>query len=233
MLNIADLSDARLRNLCIYCNAFLDISNISREHVPGKIFLDSPYPKNLFIVKACKACNHSFSRDEEYSAVILGVMMARSAEPEKQVWLNAKKILSHHDKMREQVRKGIQNNVSEAIFKIEFNSERLNNIIIKNAKAIALYVLSEPLYDDPSEIRWKILHHLSPEDRRKYECITSTDIFPEVGSRMMHHIVEDIELNQWIEIQRGTFRFAVVLGGSIIVKMVFREFLFAEVIWRD
>lgn len=52
---------------CIYCGSDAD----TRDHVPPKSLLDTPYPPNLLTVPACRACNSGFAADEQYLLVVL------------------------------------------------------------------------------------------------------------------------------------------------------------------
>ncbi len=50
--------------VCIYCGADKDLT---RDHVPPKLFLAEPYPSNLVTVPACYDCNRSFQANDEYT----------------------------------------------------------------------------------------------------------------------------------------------------------------------
>ena len=52
----------------MYCGAEDDIT---ADHVPPKLLLGKPYPKNLITVPACKTCNQSFQKDDEYTRTML------------------------------------------------------------------------------------------------------------------------------------------------------------------
>lgn len=230
---IPDYSDERVKDYCVYCKALLAGQELSKEHVPSKVFLVKPYPENLFVVWICRDCNNSFSSDEEYTAAILGVMMSGSPDPENQIWDSAKRILSHQNKLREQIEKGCKIDAEGRFFGINFNENRIENVLAKNAKALALYMISEPLYDEPSHISWRFLTELTEEEKQQFEHIPAPTLFPEVGSRMM--ILQNTEgelIGHWTEIQKNSFRFALMWDGPIKVRMVFQEFLFAEVVWE-
>lgn len=234
MQYVADFSDERLKQYCIYCGTLLANQKISKEHVPSKVFLDQPYPENLFIVHTCQPCNHSFSKDEEYTAAILGVLISGSADPEKQVWSKARKILLRKTKLQQEIVRNCKLDAKGHFFGLKFNEKRLEKVLIKNARALALYMISEPVFDAPSHIIWRCLPHLSNEERQQFEFLPEQDLFPEVGSRMFIDQVENRgTFDKWTEMQDGTFRFAVMWDGSIIIRMVFREFLFAQVGWEE
>ncbi len=56
MKHINNYADQRFNGQCVYCGAAPE----TKEHVPPKVFLDLPYPDNLFIVEACRKCNSGF-----------------------------------------------------------------------------------------------------------------------------------------------------------------------------
>ena len=51
------------RERCIYCGADEDLTV---DHVPPKLLLMRPYPPNLITVPACRTCNQSFQKNDEY-----------------------------------------------------------------------------------------------------------------------------------------------------------------------
>jgi len=52
---------------CVYCGA----SATTRDHVPPKCLLETPYPNNLSVVPSCGPCNNAFSLDEQYFLTIM------------------------------------------------------------------------------------------------------------------------------------------------------------------
>jgi hypothetical protein len=52
-----------MNDRCVYCGSQQDLT---KEHVPARLFLEKPYPKNLKTIQACKSCNSGFSKHEEY-----------------------------------------------------------------------------------------------------------------------------------------------------------------------
>lgn len=52
---------------CLYCGENYE----SMDHVPAKLLLQKPFPKNLITIPACIKCNTSFSKDEEYFLNVL------------------------------------------------------------------------------------------------------------------------------------------------------------------
>ena len=54
-----DNADKRQTAFCAYCHG----EHGTSEHVPSKVFLDKPYPKDLPVIFTCKDCNNEFSSD--------------------------------------------------------------------------------------------------------------------------------------------------------------------------
>jgi hypothetical protein len=53
---------------CVYCG---HVKELTADHVPPKLLLAQPYPTNLLTVPACRDCNQSFMRDDEYTRNIV------------------------------------------------------------------------------------------------------------------------------------------------------------------
>lgn len=64
--------------LCVYCQT---ASADPVDHVPPKLLLSKPYPRDLITVPSCTNCNKSFQTDDEYfrSMVLLREDLATSA----------------------------------------------------------------------------------------------------------------------------------------------------------
>ena len=60
-------------------------------------------------------------------------------------------------------------------------------------------------------------------------------LWPEVGSRMMQRTaIGDLKPGGWVEVQPGTYRYAVhQLPELVLVRMMLREYLAAEVSWDE
>jgi hypothetical protein len=54
---------------CVYCDDVAD----SRDHVPPRGIFPSPKPSDLITVPSCTSCNQSFSKDDEYFKISLGL----------------------------------------------------------------------------------------------------------------------------------------------------------------
>lgn len=56
------------RKRCIYCGTDNDLTV---DHVPPKLLLARPYRPSLITVPACRTCNQSFQKDDEYTRTML------------------------------------------------------------------------------------------------------------------------------------------------------------------
>lgn len=61
-------------SLCTYCGS----TATTRDHVPPRLLLERPFPKNLHTVPSCLSCNRGASKDEEY---FLGLIAQVSLSP--------------------------------------------------------------------------------------------------------------------------------------------------------
>lgn len=231
---ISDHSDSRLKEYCVFCNILLTKSNSSKDHAPSKVFLNKPYPENLFLISACKKCNNSFSKDEEYIAAILSVQMSNSTDPDKQIFEKGGQILSQHSKLQQKIIRESMFDERGRFYGVKFEENRLANVMIKNAKALALYMASSARYNQPSHFNWSFLPQLTADERANFEIMPDQLMFPEVGSRALTLLVMSNESNLgWQVIQENIFRFAITENVSTIIRMIFCEFLFVEVVWEE
>jgi len=56
------------KGLCSYCG---QQKKLTTDHVPPKLLLEQPFPKNLWVVRACTDCNLGFRADDEYTRTVL------------------------------------------------------------------------------------------------------------------------------------------------------------------
>lgn len=56
------------KSCCVYCGKS---DGLTRDHVPPKALFAKPRPGNLIAVDACKSCNTSASKDDEYFRLVL------------------------------------------------------------------------------------------------------------------------------------------------------------------
>lgn len=62
------MSTRNRKKPCAYCG---QEKKLTADHVPPKLFLERPWPANLFTVPSCADCNLSFKLDDEYTRTVL------------------------------------------------------------------------------------------------------------------------------------------------------------------
>ena len=221
MRQIINYGDHRIGDhTCAYCGVYAD----TRDHVPSKVLLDEPYPPELPVVWACRACNISFSADEAYLACIVD-LACNNGVPKRE---NIKKILAKTPLLREKLKQCETANFSNE-FSMQVDGNRVKNIMMKLARGHVLFEINEIYLEEPEYISFIPLHMLSESDRKNFEAYKNQSIFPETGSRAMTRAVS--EMPGWINVQEGLYRYCVSWSGSTIVKIVIGEYLACQVVW--
>src|SRR5665213_2710623 len=62
------MSAKNKHRICAYCG---QLKKATVDHVPPKLLLEQPFPRNLLTVPACEGCNKSFAGDDEYTRTVL------------------------------------------------------------------------------------------------------------------------------------------------------------------
>lgn len=236
-------ADKRLINGCVYCGG----AEETRDHVPSRAFLDEPFPENLPVVGACRACNVGFSLDEEYLACLVESVVAGSTDPDRIRRAKVASILGRSPGLRARLdaAKTVEN--GEARFAIE--PDRVRNVLLKLARGHAAFELSQPCHDDPASVLWCPLSLMADSDRDSFEASHVPQLYGEVGSRgLQRSFVVDVAfeatdgkktavgfvVNDWIEVQEGRYRYHAIDDlGEIRIKVVIGEYLAGEVVWRE
>lgn len=236
MKKLKDYSDARSRVSCTHCQVSLDPSNANKDHVPSKCLLTRPPPPNLPTVMVCRPCNESFSKDEEYLSVFLAAVISGDADPDPSRFPSAAASIEHSPGLRERITRAQRHQLTfwgepENLWIPEY--DRVNNVLVKNARGHALHELGEPVSDAPSGVGCLPMVRWTADQRRTFECVSLGAGWPEVGSRMMQRLAGvDPLVNGWIKVQKGVYRYAVAQGSDgLLVRTVIREYLATEVYW--
>jgi hypothetical protein len=183
-------------------------------------------------------CNASFSPDEEYFTGFLASVISGSTEPDPQEFRAASGSLRRNPGLRARIGQSrrIEKSLwgdSEILWKPE--SERVNRVLVKNAKGHAFYELGEPMLSEPFWVGADVLPLLPESTRNQFEHVLSSSFLPEVGSRMLQRIAKrDLQPGGWVEVQPDVYRYAICQTGTeILVRIVLREYLAVEVAWTD
>ncbi len=239
---VQDLADSRLLHGCIYCGGLED----TRDHVPSRAFLDVPFPENLPVVPACRTCNNSFSRDEEYVACLIESVIAGTTDPDRIERPQVAEILRRSPALRSRIESAKQQSSNQITFTVE--EPRVRNVLLKLARGHAAFELSAARRDEPYSFGWCPMPTMSSEQINSFDATHVVETFGEIGSRSTQRMhvtqvtlrsVETGELktlgllmSDWVDVQEGRYRYlAVDDRGEIRVKIIIREYLACEVIW--
>lgn len=242
MDQLRNFADKRLVIGCVYCGG----SEETREHVPSRVFLDSPLPENLPVVWACRSCNNGFSLDEEYLACLIESVIAGSTDPERIRRPGVANIMRRSPALRARIEAAKSSEDGHIRFGIE--ADRVGNVLVKLARGHAAFELSQVCRDEPSSIWWHPLALMSEEQRDSYEGSHVVQAFGEVGSRGLQRLLVtqltlqsatgemstvDLLINDWVEVQEGQYRYhAIDDGGEVKIKIVIGEYLASEIVWK-
>ena len=236
MDEIKEFVDERQKTWCIHCARTLASRPTNRDHVPTKSLLRPPLPGNLPVVEVCTECNESFSRDEQYTVAFLGAVISGTTDPERQIHSRAGSILRKASALRARI--DASRIVTRDLFGVETvtwkpEQDRINNVILKNARCHAFFEFGEPMLNSPASVASCPLSTLSVKERSAFESNPDGGVFPEVGSRMMTRVLTGQDLDgDWVVVQDGVYRYAVAQAGTLMVRSVIFEYLATEVCWR-
>jgi hypothetical protein len=241
MDQLKNFADDRLVNGCIYCRGLEE----TRDHVPSRVFLDSPLPENPPVVGACRSCNAGFSLDEEYLACLVEVAIAGSTDPDQIRRPGIANILRRSPALRARIEaaKRVENGETY----IEAEPERVNNVLLKLAKGHAAFELSQVCYEEPRSIWWRPLALMTEEQRDSFDAIHFVDMIGEVGSRQSQRLLAtqvvvqspdgeksmlNLLINDWIDVQEDRYRYlAIDDNNEIRIKIIIAEYLACEIVW--
>lgn len=242
MDQINEFADSRLLNGCFYCGGVAD----TRDHVPSKCLLESPYPSNLTVVGCCSACNEGFSKDEEYLICLLESVLCGSTDPEKINRPSVAKTMRHSPALRNRIQDSRTIIDGQVAFLPEM--ERVKNVMLKLARGHAGYELSQTCRSEPDHYWCGPLYSLSQETRENFDSVHFQQSFGEVGSRNMQRLIflqisfqnkvdeqgnEGFLINDWIDVQEGLYRFIAIDDmGTVVIRIVIGEYFACEVAWE-
>lgn len=227
----------RFDSICIYCRT--NVAN-SREHLPSRIFLDTPYPEGYSIVPACEECNGGFSPGEVYVSSFIDKL--RNALSNNRIPLREKTISAiNHDKdLARIINEQIQTENEKII--VNYEPELFSKILIKLAKGHLCQAQDKVFESDCSvECNFKLKPDLSKDELYHFEELPLVDKASECGSDFTHSllIVEGIGLPSqifvpWNEVQDGNYRCLTYFEhDNYVARIVICETLFAEVLFSE
>lgn len=231
MKHFNNYADQRFNGQCVYCGSKPE----TREHVPPKVFLDKPYPENLYRVEACASCNQGFSKDEEYMACLIDCVVSGTADPNSVQRESIGNTLKHSKLLSEKIKMAKKLIDGRVVFDVEH--ERIWNVVRKIAIGHIFYELNLIVPEEGAVITVVPVENMTEEEVSRFETLGSGEIapWPEVGSRAMQRLLEHDEnyKNGWLTVQSGRYRYAVTQSEAIEIRIVFSEYLACQVIWED
>lgn len=234
---IDECADERQHTWCLYCGCEIAGLQSNLDHVPSRVLLLAPEPEQLPTVRSCYECNNGFSRDEEYFAAFLSSVISGTTDPGQQKNPKATKILSRSGGLRNRIetsKRGKTRDHGEARFTWEPEASRIGRVVLKNARGHAFFELSEPMLDEPEFCEFMPMELMSGEEVADFESISSTALWPEVGSRMMERILTGADLEDgWVVVQPGIYRYSVAYGSGTTVKTVIWNYLATITHWSE
>ena len=239
--------DERLRrpdDACVHCGRGLNAANITQEHIPSKCLLLKPYPKELMTLAACRECNARYSLDEQYFVALLTAVLAGWTDTDKQTTGVAARTFGRGTSLRakiEEARTETRTLFGETDIRFTPEQERVDRVVVKNARGHAVYELDRWMTADPDRVVAVPLLSLSNEEYQEFEAARcEISGWSEIGTRMFQRECFALNPDQtdfvgpWIVVQDGVYRYAVVDDGEgLLVKSVVREYLATEVWWSN
>lgn len=221
-----NFGDARQVTGCAHCGG----RTSSRDHIPSKVLLDRPYPRDLPVVWACQTCNQSLSIDEAYLACLVECARTGATSIDEVERPAVSRILARTPALMAKINSSWFSDGSIATVGVE--TLRVRNVILKLARGHVLYDLNEPRVDEPQRSTFVPLSSTGNEERIRFEEPPFWQVWPEVGSRAMQVVAESSTRRpQWLVLQPGRYRYLASVDESVAVRMVLSEYLACEVVW--
>ena len=113
------------------------------------------------------------------------------------------------------------------------DAERVERVIVKNARGHLLHELGEATPAHPKSVAFFPVTRLSPDRRDVFEYIDEGPLLPEVNSRMLQRVLGIEPLTDgWVEVQPDVYRYAVMQNmDEMTVRTLIRDYLATEVVW--
>jgi len=227
MKQINKTSDLRLEGYCVYCGGIPE----TKDHVPSKILMDKPFPKNLPVVPACNDCNQDFSKGEEYFACLIECILRGTAEPDKLKRKKIQDILERKPKLRARIEKAKVEVNGQTFFKTE--ADRVRNVILKLARGHATFENSEFQLEEPVAISIRPITEMDKDEQVEYFS-QDDGLLPEIGSRAFNRMFLDEDfINNWLIVQEEKYMYSINHGRfGLSIKFLIWNYLACEVIWN-
>lgn len=218
-------ADERLKyNICSLCG---NPDPDSKEHVIPKVFLEEPFPKNLPTTISCRKCNESYSKDEQYLACLIECVISGTTDPDKIERKKISRTLKNSSGLRKMLKNDKTSNKGDIFFTID--SKRVENVLIKLARAHLFYYINEINYEHPEILKYEPIINFTSEEKTLF-FKNEGYLYPEIGSR---YFISSIEENiDWHIIQEDSYQFLIESKSNLItVKILIRNYLACIITW--
>jgi hypothetical protein len=159
----------------------------------------------------------------------LSAAMSGTAEPRKQIIPSARRILEKSVPLQTAINRssGYTTIGGEQRLVWKPDLERIERVVVKNARGHAFFEMGEPMMHKPSSVKIVPLEYMTAQDRAEFEDIDENGVLPEVGSRMMTRVFtgEDLTDHGWVLVQEGVYRYVAMQSGLMTVRSMLYEFL--------
>lgn len=158
------------RTSCIYCRSNEDVTS---DHIPPRCLFRETKGLQLITVPACRKCNSSYAKDDEYFRIYASADISRN-EQGKKLWYE--KVMGSTFWRSPKLRKNIISSISdvsvnikrpEGIMKgkiLNLDASRINNVLIRTVKGLYWHHYHECL---PSDIAFEIYQNPPINDEIK------------------------------------------------------------------
>jgi hypothetical protein len=233
MIQIKPQNDSRFDNICCYCQNYI-YENITRDHVPSKVLLESPFPENLPVVFCCYDCNQNFSTDEEYFACMIEYICSETADIELFERVKIREILNKKKHLRKRIEDNLE--VRDGVIKVTVEMEAINKIIKKLIYGHLAFEFANPYISEPDYIIFNTLDKLSPEDLDLFFSTQEIEKAPELGSRsaLVMTFYNNVPIYDWKIVQDDIYHYKIdVFQGVTFVKILIRNKICIMAEWQE
>jgi hypothetical protein len=118
---------------------------------------------------------------------------------------------------------------------VRLEEVRVERVMLKLARGHAAYEFGEPVLHEPSGLWVGSLAGMTEEERREFETVPETSLFPEIGSRAFLRVIAQGESgfapDGWRVVQEGRYRY-LVCPSPFLIRLVVGEYMAAEFWWE-
>ena len=221
-------NDDRMKGVCAYCGGMPN----SRDHVPSKVLLDEPYPKNLPVVESCTSCNQGVSAAEEYIACLIECVTHGTTIPNEKFRPKIFATLNARPSIAIRIEKGKKaDRHGNLVWQPE--EESVKEVILKLARGHIAYELGIQRVDEPDFIDIFPLPIMAKEQLEMFLSLRASLLYPENGSRAFVNVLSGkfSAFENWLVVQNRRYQYAVGQSEGDWVKIIINDYLACHVVW--